>query len=62
MSEFKTFADENLIVAKMAKFVCNRVENIVGKGVTSIFLLFLQCFKKVSITGLLKVGIVWSTG
>ena len=32
MSKFKVFADDNLNVAKMAKFVSGRTENIVGKG------------------------------
>ena len=42
--------------------VLGRVENIVGKG-SSIayqhFLLFQQCFRKSSLSGSLKVGIVW---
>ena len=31
-SKFEAFADDNLNVAKMAKFVFDRVENTVGKG------------------------------
>ena len=30
--KFKAFVDNNLDVAKMAEFVCDRVENTVGKG------------------------------
>ena len=30
--KFKAFADDNLKVAKMAKFVFDRVENVVGIG------------------------------
>ena len=44
------------------KFVMGWQENIVGKGENAgyqHFLLFLQCFQKVSFTGLLKVGIMW---
>ena len=40
----------------------DRAENIVGKGKNAgyqHFLLFPQCFQKPSISGSLKVGIVW---
>ena len=38
----------------------DRVEIIVGKGENAgNFLLFLQCFQKPSLRGLIKVGIVW---
>ena len=49
MSIFKAFADDNLNVAKMAKFVCDMVENIVGKGESADyqhFHLFPQFFLK----------------
>ena len=62
MSKFKAFADEKSNGAKMAKFVCNRVENIVGKAGNAgyqYFLLFPQCFQKATFPGWLKVGIVW---
>ena len=39
-----------------------RIENIVGKGENAgnqHFLLFLQCFQKATVSGSLKVGIVW---
>ena len=32
LSNSRTFADDNLNVANMAKFVCDRIENIVEKG------------------------------
>ena len=47
---------------KKKKFFWELVENIIGKGENAgyqHFLLFLQCFQKVSFTGSLKVGIVW---
>ena len=40
----------------------DRAENIVGKGENAgyhHFLFFPQCFQKPSISGSLKVGIVW---
>ena len=46
-SKFKAFADNNLNMAKMAKFVIDRVKNIAGKGQNvgyKKFPLFLQCF------------------
>ena len=46
-SKFKANADDNLNVAKMAKFVLDMIENIAGKGENAgyqHFLLFLQCF------------------
>ena len=49
-------------VAEKLKFVLGRVDNIVGKGEKAgnqHFLLFPQCFQKVSYTGLLKVVIAW---
>ena len=58
----KAFADNNLTVAKMMISVVDRVENIVGKGENAgdqHFLLFQQCFHKVSSTRSLKVVIVW---
>ena len=46
----------------MVKFVLDTVKNIVGKQENAgyqHFLLFSQCFQKVSSPGSLKVGIVW---
>ena len=50
MSKLKAFAD-NFTMAQIAKFLFERVENIVRKGKGENdgyqhFLLFLQCFKK----------------
>ena len=60
-SKLEAFADENFNIAKTMISVCDRVENIVGKGENAgyqHFLLFPQCFQKLSISGLLKLGIV----
>ena len=65
--KFKAVADGNLNVTKITKCVCDRVENIVGGGGGGKgenagyehFLLFSQCFYKATVSGLLKVGIVW---
>ena len=62
LSKLKAFADDKINVTEKLKFVLGRVENFVGKGENAgyqHFLLFLQCFQKVSFTGSLKVGIVW---
>ena len=61
-SNLKAFADNKIDVTEKLKSVLGRVENVVGKGENvgyQHFLLFQQCFSKVSYTGLLKVGIVW---
>ena len=55
LSKLKAFADDNFIVAQIAKFFFNRVENIVEKGENADFqhfLLFPQCFQKASFSGL----------
>ena len=38
LSKFKAFADDISNVTKMVKFVCDRVENIVGQGETASYL------------------------
>ena len=51
-----------MIVTNKMNFVLGRVENIVGKGENAgykHFLLFPQCFQKASLSGSLKIGIVW---
>ena len=61
-SKFKAFADENINVTQILKFVLGWVEKVVGKGENDgyqHFLLFPQCFQKPSFSGLLKVRIVW---
>ena len=58
----KAFADKKFNIPKMMISLCDRVENIVGKGENAgyqHFLLFPQGFKNNSISGSLKVGIVW---
>ena len=66
LSKFKALADNNFNlhahVANTAKFILDRVENIVGKGKNADikhFLLFQQCYRTFTISGLLKDGIVW---
>ena len=61
-SEIKDFANNKINVIQKLNFVLGRVENIVGKGENAgyqHFLLFPQCFEKLSFSGSLKVGIVW---
>ena len=58
LSKLKAFAVEKLNVSKKMISVCDKVENMVGKG-NQHFLLFQLCFQKLSISGSLKVGIVW---
>ena len=60
-SKFKTLADDKIIVIQKLKFGLERIENIVGKGENAgyqHFLLFQQCFQKLSFPEVLKVGIV----
>ena len=60
-TKLKAFAEDKLDVAKIMFFVNDTVENIVGKGENAgyqHFLLFPQCFQKVSFSGTIKVGIV----
>ena len=62
LSKFKAFADDKIILTQKLKFLMGRVENIVGKGENAAyqhFLLFPQCFQKLSFLEVLKVGIVW---
>ena len=61
-SKLKAFADEKIKVIEKIEFGQGTVENTVGKGENAgcqHFLLFSQCFQKVSFTGVLKVGTVW---
>ena len=61
LSEFKACADNNLFVAKFAKFVRDRVESIVVKEENAGYkhvLLFPLCFQKLSFFGSLKVYFV----
>jgi hypothetical protein len=61
-SKYKVFADNKIDVTEKLKFVLGRVENIVEKGENAgyqHFLLFPQCFQKLSFLEVLKVGIAW---
>ena len=61
-SKKKTFADNTINVTQKQKFFLELVENIVGKGENAgyqHFLLFPQCFQKVSFSESLKVRTVW---
>ena len=61
-SKSKAFADDKIKVTEKQKFFLGWVENIAGKGENAgyqHFLLFPQCFQKVSYTGWLKVRIGW---
>ena len=53
---------DKLNINQKLNFVLERVKNSVGKGENAgyqHFLLFPQCFQKVSFRASLKVGIVW---
>ena len=61
-SILNAFAGNKINVNQKLKFDMGRVENIVGKEENADyqhFLLFPQCFQKASISGSLKVGLVW---
>ena len=61
-SKLKGFADDKILVIQNQKFILGSVKNIVGKGKNAgyhYFLLFQQCFQKLSLSGSLKVRIVW---
>ena len=61
-TKLKTFADDKFLAANMIFFFPFRVENIVGKGQNAgyqHFLLFPQCFQKVSSLESLKARIEW---
>ena len=56
-SKFKAFADDKIMVDQKLRFVLGKVENIVGKGEHAgyqHFLLFPQCFQKLSFPVVLK--------
>ena len=58
----KAFTDDKINVNEKLKFVTGKVENLVRKGENAgyqHFLLFPQCFQKLSFSGLVKVGIEW---
>ena len=54
LTKLKAFADDTLNVVKMVASVLDKKENIVGKGENvgdQHFLLFPQCFQKISPSG-----------
>ena len=61
VSKLKAFADDKINVTLKQKFFFEIDRNIVGKGENAgyqHFLIFPQCFQKVSFSGSLKVRIV----
>ena len=57
-SKLKAFAGDKMNMTEKMKIVPERMENIVGKGENAgyqNFLLFPQCFQKVTFSGSLKV-------
>ena len=59
LTESKAFADDKFNGAKILKSLFDRVENILRKGVNAgnqHFLLFQQCFQKVSFSVLLTLS------
>ena len=61
-SKLKAFADDKIDVTEKLKIVLGRVENTGGKEENAgnqHFLLFPQCFQKVTFSGSLKVRILW---
>ena len=61
-SKLTAFADDEIYIAEMMISLSDWGENIVGKRENSVyqhFLLFPQCFQKLSLPEVLKVGIVW---
>ena len=61
-SKLKAFADDKINVNQRLQFLLGREEIIHGKEENACyqhFLLFPQWFQKGTLSGLLKVGIVW---
>ena len=62
VTKLKAFADDKFNIARMMIFLLDSLENTVGKEENAgyqHFLLYLQCFSKLSSSVLLKVRIVW---
>ena len=54
LSKLKAIADDKINATQNRKFILEGIENIVGKGENAgyqHFLLFEQCFQKLSFTG-----------
>ena len=60
-SKLKTLADHKTNVNEKLKFGLESLINIVGKGENAVyhFLVFPQYFQKLSVSGSLKVRILW---
>ena len=61
-SKMKDFLDDKINVTKNLNFVFGKEENIVGKRINAgnqHFLLFPQCFRRLSFSGSFKVDTVW---
>ena len=61
LTELKVFADSKFNFAKMMISVCDRLENVARKGGIAdykYFLLFQQCFQKLTSSKSLKLGIM----
>ena len=57
-SKLKAFADDKISMTQKLNFVSERAENIMAKGENARyqhFLLFPQCFQKLSVSASLKV-------
>ena len=62
MTKFKVFTGDKMILNQKLKFELGKVKIIVGKGENvgyKHFLLFSQCFLKLSFLKVLKVGTVF---
>ena len=63
-SRLKELADGKINANELLTLPLGRVENFMGKGENAgyrHFLLFLQCFQKISLPGLLEVWIVYQS-
>ena len=61
-AKLKAFADDKMNVSQKLKFYLERIENTLENGVNAgdqHFLLFPQCFLKLSSSKSLKIGFVW---
>ena len=61
VSKFKALAYDEIIAIQKLQFGLEKVENIVANGENAgyqHFLLFQQCFQKLSFPGVMEVGIV----
>ena len=62
LDQFETLAENKFNITNMMISVFDRVENIEVKRENAAdqhLLLFSQCFQKLSVSGSIKLGIVW---